>query len=125
MISVLAYNKLLFSSKILDSITVDFILKAKDLNNEIFNEVLKNKIPRYKQIYKSLNLIRKGRVLYKALRTTNPVGFLVSISGPIAFESTRIQMRDYIYHRAGRFTLYCYESNRLKRECAFFIPEKI
>jgi hypothetical protein len=125
MISVLSYSRLLIGSKILDNLSVDFVLKAKKFNDEIFNEILKNKIPVYKQIYKSFKLIRKGQVLYKAIRATNPIGFVLSFSGPIAFESVKDQVKDYVYQRAGRFTIYCYESNRLKRENAFIIPEDI
>lgn len=123
MVSVLAYYKLLFSSKILDNLSVDFILKAKNINDEVFNEILQNKLPLYKQLYKSFRLIRKSRTLYKAVRATNPVALIVSFSGPIAFESVKVQIREYIYQRTGRFTLYCLESNKLKRNNAFIIPE--
>jgi hypothetical protein len=123
MISVLAYYKLLFSSKLLDNLTVDFLLKAKNFNDEIFNEILSNKLPVYKQIYKSFRLVRKSRLLYKAVRAANPVSFLVSFSGPLAFESVKSQMKDYIYQRVGRFTLYSFESDKLKRNKAFFIPD--
>ena len=125
MISVLSYNKLLMGSVLFDNLSVDFALKAKDISDEIFNEVLENTIPRYKQIYRSYKLIRKSRVLYKAIRSTNPVGFILSFTGPIAFEGIKEQLVDYIYQRTGRFTIYCYESNILKRDHIFFIPDEI
>lgn len=121
MISLVSYNKLLLGSVILDNLSVDFILKAKNLNDELLNEVLKNSLPRYKQIFKSLNLFRKGRVLYKAARSTNPVGLILSVSGPIAYEGIRSQFKDYIFRKTGRFVIYCFESNALNREKLFFI----
>ncbi|MCP4162657.1 MAG: hypothetical protein GY760_21540, partial [Deltaproteobacteria bacterium] len=124
MFSILAYNKLLFSSIVLDNISVDFILKAKSINDEIITEVLKNKIPFIKRIYKSLNVAWRGKILYKAARSTNPVGLVVSLTAPVAVESVKMQLRDYIYHRAGRLTLYCFESNKLKKNIVFKIPEE-
>lgn len=124
MISVLFYSKLLFGSKILDYITVDFLFKAKDLNDEIVHEILKNKIPIYRQVYRSLQLIRKSRIIYKAVRSTNPVAFFFTFTGPMAFEGVKSEIRDYIYLRAGRFAIYCFESNKLNRDSIFFIPDE-
>lgn len=125
MISVLSYSKLLFGSKILDNLSVDFVLKAKRINDDIFIEFFRNKFPAFKHLYRSLKMIRKGHVVYRAIRSVNPVGLVLSVSGPIAFESVKIQMRDYIYHGTGRLAIYCYESNRLKRDCVFKIPKDI
>lgn len=119
MISVVSYNKLLPGSLILNNITVDLLLKAKDINDEIIGEILKNRIPLYRQIYRTFRMFRKGRVLYKAIRTSNPVGLFFSLSGPIVMEGLRSQVKDYIFQRAGRFTIYCYESNKLNKKNIF------
>ncbi|MBI9097747.1 MAG: hypothetical protein JEY91_04690 [Spirochaetaceae bacterium] len=125
MISILAYNKLLLGSLLFDNLSVDFVLKVKDLKQDIFDEVLKNRIPRYKQIYRSFKLIRKSRILYKAVRSANPAGLILSLSGPVAIESIKSQMRDYIFQRTGRFTIFCFESNILKKEKLFSFPEDL
>ena len=121
MASLVSYNKLLMGSVILDNLTVDFVLKAKDLNDELFNEVLQNSVPGYKKFYRSFVLLRKSRILYKAARSANPVGLILSLSGPIAFEGMKSQFRDYLFQKTGRFTIYCFESNALNREKLFFI----
>lgn len=121
MISLVGYNKLVLGSVILNNLSVDFVLKAKKINDEIFDEVLKNSIPGYKKIYRSFKLIRKSRVLYKAVRSANPMGLILSVSGPIAFEGVKSQFRDYIFQKTGRFVLYCYESNALNRDNIFHI----
>lgn len=121
MVSIVSYNKLLMGSVFLDNLTVDFILKAKDHTDEIFNEVFQNSLPGYKKFYRSFKLLRKSRILYKAVRSSNPVGLVLSLSGPIAFEGVKSQLRDYVFQKTGRFTMYCYESNALNRENLFFI----
>lgn len=125
MISVLLYKNLLFSSKVLDNLSVDFILRAKDLSNEIFDEILKNKLSIFKRVYRSYTLIRKSRVLYKAVRSSNAIGLIFSFTGPIAFEGIKIQLKDYFYQRIGRLTLYCFESNKLKKDNIFYIPDDL
>jgi len=121
MVSLISYNKLLMGSIILDNLSVDFILKAKNLNDDLFNEVLEHSLPGYKQYYKSFKLFRKSRVLYRAARSANPVGLVLSLSGPIAYEGMKSQFRDYIFRKTGRFTIYCFESNALNRKKLFFI----
>ncbi|MBN2656503.1 MAG: hypothetical protein JXR86_05530 [Spirochaetales bacterium] len=119
MISLLAYSRILFGSFLLNSVSLDFLINAKNLSDELAGEWLSRRFPRFRESYRTFKLFRKSRILYKAVRRGNPVGLIFSLSGPLAVESARTVIRDYIYRRAGRLTLYCYDSNRLKKKRLF------
>lgn len=119
MISLLGYSRIIYGSFLLDSISVDFALTAKNISDEIVGEMLKSHFPGIRKAFRSYKLYRKSRFLYRAVRSGNAAGLILSVSGPIAFESVRTVIRDYIYRRAGRMTLYCYECNQLKKKRLF------
>lgn len=119
MISLLGYSRILGGSFILNNLSVDFLLTAKNVSDEIVGEFLQNSVPPLKRYMRSWRLYRKSRYLYKALRRGNAAGLLLSISGPIALEGIKSGIRDYVYRRAGRMALFCYESNFQKKKRLF------
>lgn len=121
MASLLAYNPILRGSFLLDNISVEFLLTAKNLSDEITGKWLKKLFPHIRQTYRSYKLYRKGRFIWKAVRNGNPTSLVLSISGPLAAEGVRTVLRDFIYRRAGRLALYCFECNQLKKKRLFDI----
>lgn len=118
-LALLGYGRILNGSLILENISVDFLLTAKNLSDELLGEVLQKGLPFFRKYYKTWRLYRKGRYIYKALRSGNPAGLIFSLTSPIAVEGLKSGIRDYIYRRAGRITLYCYESNYMGKERLF------
>jgi len=121
MISLLAYSRIQFSSFLLDSVSLDFLISTKNISDELTGELLFRRFPFFRKSYRTFKLYRKSRFLYKALRRGNAVGLILSVSGPLAVESMRTAIRDYLYRRAGRMTLYCYEANQLNKKRLFEI----
>ncbi|MBB6479078.1 hypothetical protein [Spirochaeta isovalerica] len=121
MISLLAYSRILFGTFLLDNISLDFLITAKNIGDELAGEWFSTRFPRFRESYRTYKLYRKSRILYKALRRGNAAGLILSVSGPLAMESVRTVIRDYIYKRTGRMTLYCFESNHLNKKRLFEI----
>jgi len=119
MLSLLGYARILNGEFLLENVSVDFVLAAKNFNDEVFGELLPKRLPFFSRYYRSMRLYGKIRLLVKAVRAGNPLTFIWSMTGPIAAEGIKAAVRDYAYRRAGRMALYCFESNYLKRKRLF------
>lgn len=119
MLSLLGYSRIMGGSFLLNNVSVDFLLTAKNINDEIVGEMLQNQVPHLKKYLRSWKLYRKGRYLFKAVKRGNALGLALSVTGPIAMEGLKATVRDYLYKRVGRMTLHCFESNYSRKKRLF------
>jgi len=119
MLSLMGYARILTGAFLLDNVSVDFLLAAKNLGDEWFGEILGKRLPLISRYWRSMRLYGKVRRLYRTVRVGNPVSLIWSLTGPIAAETAKTAVREYAFRRVGRMALYCYECNYLKKKRLF------